>query len=84
VGEDVRVADTNRGREAILKALGRNRKRRDAAESELAAARDELRVLLVRGSRLELEVSAMARAAGISRETAHKALRETKKRRKKR
>jgi excisionase family DNA binding protein len=78
----VRVADTSRTR--ILKALQRNRLRREAAESELNAARSELRTLLTRGAKVPIEVATMAREAGISRETAHKALREAERERRKR
>jgi hypothetical protein len=65
-------------REPILAALAANRKRRAAAERELQAGRAELGRLLSRGKHAGLDVSAMARAAGVSRATAHTALRRGK------
>jgi hypothetical protein len=59
----------------ILRAIAENRRVRDEAELELEGERDAMRALLVRGRAVGLSVSAMARAAGISRETAHKILR---------
>jgi DNA-binding phage protein len=69
---------TDRFREPkeIERALAHNRRRREAAALELNGAREVLRALLVRGRAAGLSVAAMARAAGISRETAHKLLRE--------
>jgi hypothetical protein len=60
----------------IERALAENRRRREETRLELNAEREVLRALLVRGSAAGLTVAAMARAAGISRETAHKLLRE--------
>jgi transcriptional regulator of acetoin/glycerol metabolism len=65
-------------REAVSKALERNCERRGRLAAETRAARAELRELLARGSALALDVTEMARLAGISRETAHKRLREAK------
>jgi hypothetical protein len=67
---------TNRTQTGALDALDKNRRRREAAEKELDAVRAELRRLLTRGQAAGLDVTAMAEAAGVSRETAHKALRE--------
>jgi AraC-like DNA-binding protein len=72
------MVDTKRWfgeRTSIPTALERNRERRQAAEAEAAAARDELAALLVRGQAVSLDVAAMSQAAGVSRETAHKLLR---------
>jgi hypothetical protein len=69
-----------RARNDVLEALDRNGKRRRKLEWELDQARDELADLLARGSSLPwpLKIAPMARAAGISRETAHKLLRRTR------
>ena len=67
---------TDREQQSALAALEKNRRRREAAEEKLAEARHELRLLLVRGRNAGLNVTAMAQAACVSRETAHKALRE--------
>lgn len=48
----------------------------EAVGREAAAARDELRQMLTRGTRAGQDIADMARHAGISRETAHKLLRE--------
>jgi hypothetical protein len=61
-------------RESIEERLRKNRARREKAEKELERARAEL-AKIVRGGRDTLTVSAMAQLAGISRETAHKLLR---------
>jgi hypothetical protein len=61
---------------ALRAELAANRERREAAAVETEAAREVLRALLVRGRALGAPIAAMARAAGISRETAHKLLRE--------
>jgi AraC-like DNA-binding protein len=60
----------------ILRAIAENRRVRDEARLELEGERDVMRALLLRGRVAGLSVSAMAQAAGISRETAHKILRE--------
>jgi AraC-like DNA-binding protein len=69
--------DRNRAREDVLRALDRNRKRRHKAEYDLDGARQELGELLASGLSLPwpLKIAAMAREAGISRETAYKLLR---------
>jgi hypothetical protein len=63
-------------RKAVPAALEKNRARRDRADAERRAAHDELRDLLVRGQAVALDVKAMALAAGVSRDTAHRLLRE--------
>jgi transcriptional regulator of acetoin/glycerol metabolism len=76
-GEDtVRMADTKRTPAETDAALVANRERRERAASELDEARTELRALLAQGLAGGATVSAMARDAGISRETAHKILRK--------
>jgi len=62
--------------EEILRALGENRRVREETQTELEAEREVMRALFIRGRHAGLTVSAMCRAAGISRETAHKLLRE--------
>ena len=61
-------------RRAVEDALVDNLERREAARAQLDEARDELESLLVRGQDLALDVAAMARLAGISRDTAHRLL----------
>jgi hypothetical protein len=68
----------------IERALAYNRARREDARLELDAAREVLQALLVQGHRAGLTVAGMARAAGVSRETAHKLLREAQPPRRKR
>ncbi len=63
-------------RDAVPAALETNRERRTQAEAEVQAARDELSNLLARGQAVALGVAPLARAAGVSRETAHRRLRE--------
>jgi hypothetical protein len=60
----------------IERALAHNRGLREAAQLELEGEREVLRALLVRGRAAGLTIAGMSRAAGISRETAHKLLRE--------
>ncbi len=60
----------------MASALAANRERRLQAQAELQAARDELRDLLVRGQAVALDVAAMARTASVSRDTAHRLLRQ--------
>ncbi len=69
--------DPVRQRGEIFAALDRNRKRRNRAQYDLDAAREELAELLLRGTALDkpLKIAAMAESADISRETAHKLLR---------
>ncbi|MGH2715414.1 MAG: hypothetical protein ACRDM7_16285 [Thermoleophilaceae bacterium] len=59
--------------EAKLRA---NRKRREKAYADLSAARSELQKLLTQGRKGGADVAGMARAAGISRDTAHRLLRK--------
>jgi hypothetical protein len=61
---------------AVIEAkLRENRKRREKADRDLTAARRELQKLLAQGRRGGVDVSAMAKAAGVSRDTAHRLLR---------
>jgi DNA-binding phage protein len=62
--------------EEIIRAIAYNRRVREEAQLELEGEREVMRALIIRGHAAGLTVSAMARAAGVSRETAHKALRE--------
>ena len=70
------MPDRFKTRGEVERALAANRERLEAAAAEREAAREVLRALLARGKALGVPVAAMARAAGISRETAHKLLRE--------
>ena len=54
-------------------ALVANRERRAQAAAEVAAARDELRALLIDAGK-RIGVAEMARIAGVSRDTAHRLL----------
>jgi Fic family protein len=56
--------------------LHENRERRALAQQKIQEIRVELRDLLVRGSKVGLNVAEMARLAGVSRDTAHRFLRE--------
>ena len=58
-------------RVSISTALDAIAERRRGAQAELQAARDELCELLARGQAVALDVTAMARAARGSRDTAH-------------
>jgi hypothetical protein len=62
-------------RDAVPPALEANRERR--TQAEMQAARAEMSRLLARGQAVALDVAPMARAAGVSRDTAHRLLRET-------
>jgi hypothetical protein len=53
-----------------------NRTRRREADAQVKAAKEELRSLLLRGQALTMEVADMANQAGISRDTAHRILRD--------
>ncbi len=65
-------------RRNLLDALKANRKRRDRAAAEINAAREELQSLLVAGSTLyAFGVTALAHEAGVSRDTAHRLIRES-------
>jgi DNA-binding MurR/RpiR family transcriptional regulator len=68
----------------IERALAENRRVREETKLELDAEREVLRALLVRGRAAGLSVTGMARAAGISRSTAHRLIREAKPRHRKR
>jgi Fic family protein len=74
----VSVPDTSRNaeREIVSARLRENRARRGLLEEKTEEIRAELRHLLVRGSNVALDVAEMARQAGISRDTAHRYLRE--------
>lgn len=63
-----------RDREQVLRRLEANRARRARAESEVEAARRELVELLRLGRKLGYSVTALAAAAGLSRQTAHRHL----------
>jgi hypothetical protein len=71
-----RLTDWAIQRNALPTALEANRERRARAEAEVAAARDQLRALLASGSKLGFDVTQMARSAGVSRDTAHRLLRD--------
>src|SRR5438876_5996454 len=75
---DVRDSDTVLAEErgAVSALLDANRERRQVAAAEVAAAKNDLRNLLVRGHSTGMEVADMARRAGISRDTAHRILKE--------
>jgi hypothetical protein len=60
----------------LEKKLRANRRRREKAQADLSAARRELQKLLVQGRKRGADVAGMARAAGISRDTAHRLLRQ--------
>lgn len=74
----VSMPDTSRKaeREIVSARLRENRARRGLLEEKTEEIRAELRDLLVRGSNVALNVAEMARLAGISRDTAHRYLRE--------
>ncbi len=59
---------------ALLEA---NEERREKAAAEIRAARQELQELLLRGNAAGMQVAEMARKAAISRDTAHRILKET-------
>lgn len=58
----------------IEKRLAQNRVMRESGEETIGALRNELAALLAKGRKEGLPVTVMSRAAGISRETAHKLL----------
>lgn len=60
----------------ILARLKANAKQRQRAQVQLEATREELAELLAAGREAGFSVSDMAAFAQVSRETAHKALRE--------
>lgn len=59
----------------IRSELVKTGKRRAGLRARLVASELELRALIVRGRAEGLSVSEMCRLAGMSRETAHRALR---------
>ncbi len=61
---------------SVLAALELNGDRRARAQADVRAARDELRDLLKQGQKLGLGVSRMCRTTHLSRDTAHRLLRE--------
>ncbi len=63
-------------RGAVAALLAANHERRQTAAAEMSAAKEELRGLLLRGQAAAMEVSDMARKARISRDTAHRILKE--------
>lgn len=75
VSDDLTPAGRASERDDVLAALGANYIRRREAEEEVRGARGELRVLLARGQSVALDVTAMARTSGVSRDTAHRLLR---------
>jgi hypothetical protein len=58
--------------------LHENRERRERASAELEAAKQELQEFLLTGEEGGLNISLMASEAGISRDTAHRILREVR------
>ncbi len=60
----------------LEKRLAANRRKREATEAALDSLRDELTALLAQGYDAKVPVAVMARAAGISRQAAHKHLRK--------
>lgn len=63
-------------RGAIAPLLEENADRRQRAEHELKAAREELHELLLRGQAAGMQVAEMSRKGAISRDTAHRILKE--------
>jgi DnaJ-domain-containing protein 1 len=63
-------------RGAVPGLLVANKERRQRAAAEAQAARQELRDLLLRGQAAAMDVSDMADEAGVSRDTAHRILKE--------
>jgi len=63
-------------RGAVWALLEANEERREKAEAETRAARQELQELLLRGHAAGMQVAEMARKARISRDTAHRILKE--------
>jgi len=64
----------------LEKRLAANRRKREEVETALTSLRDELATLLAHGQDENVPVAAMAKAAGISRQAAHKHLRRKDKR----
>lgn len=63
-------------RGAVAPLLEANADRRQKAEDELKAARQELQELVLRGQAAGMQVAEMARKGAISRDTAHRILKE--------
>lgn len=63
-------------RGAVSSLLEANADRRDKADAELRAAKQELQELLLRGQRAGMTVTELARKGRTSRETAHRTLKE--------
>jgi hypothetical protein len=61
---------------ALAALLIANRNQRAAIAAQMSAAKEELRSLLLRGHSISMEVSEMSKQAGISRDTAHRIIRE--------
>jgi transcriptional regulator of acetoin/glycerol metabolism len=61
---------------AVSRLLTQNRRKREEAAARLDAARGELAALFNRGLDAGISIVEMARLAGISRETAHRMLRD--------
>lgn len=76
--DTVRLPDSSLAEErgAVSALLEANRDRRDKADAELRAARQELQELLLRGHAAAMQVAYMAQQAGVSRDTAHRIIRE--------
>jgi hypothetical protein len=70
---DTFVAEERGAVSALLEA---NADRRDQAEAESRAAKQELQELLLRGHAAGIRVAEMARKGRISRDTAHRTLKE--------
>ena len=70
------MPEQSKERNAVDEALHKNWQRRNRARAELDNAREELRGLLARGQAASFDVAKMARTAHISRDTAHRLLRE--------
>lgn len=60
----------------VAALLVSNRERRDGAAREVSTAKEELRGLLLRGQVATMDVSEMAEAAGVSRDTVHRVLKD--------
>jgi DNA-binding phage protein len=76
--QDVRHSDTLLAEErgAVSALLEANADRRDDAEAESRAAKQELQELLLRGQAAGIGVTEMARKGRVSRDTAHRTLKE--------
>src|SRR5437867_4072314 len=60
----------------VAALLAANRERRQDLAAQASAAKEDLRGLLLRGQAARMEVADMAEKAGISRDTAHRILKE--------